>query len=79
MGRIQGRVQRAFEAREIEGLAAARWLAALTDDVMRSVHAYTEAQDGMRAETPWALVATGVADQEAAYSAGNWAPIRRIC
>lgn len=72
LGRIQARVQKAFEAREIEGLAAARWLAALTDDVMRCVHAYAEAQDGMAVEAPWALVATG------GYGRGVLAPFSDI-
>ncbi len=38
-GRIQNRVQQAFEAHELSGLAAARWLAALTDTVMAGIHA----------------------------------------
>ncbi len=38
LGRIQGRVQRAFEAHELSGLAAARWLGALTDGLVRAIH-----------------------------------------
>jgi len=38
LGRIQARVQEAFEARELSGLAAARWQAALTDTLMVGIH-----------------------------------------
>ena len=63
LGRIQGKVQRAFEAHELSGLAAARWLAALTDGVVGAIHAYTlamvpPAQDP-KAEPDFALIATG--------------------
>ena len=43
LGRIQNRVQRAFEAHDLSGLSAARWLGSLTDTVMVGIHAYTEA------------------------------------
>lgn len=60
LGRIQNRVQQAFEAHEITGLPAARWLASLTDTVMVGIRAYTEATlPPAPVEKPWALVATG--------------------
>jgi [protein-PII] uridylyltransferase len=40
---IQECVQAAFEARELSGLAAARWLAALSDGLMQAIHAYAQA------------------------------------
>ena len=60
LGRIQNRVQQAFEAHEITGLPAARWLASMTDTVMVGIRAYTEATlPPSPGEKPWALVATG--------------------
>ena len=46
LGRIQGRVQRAFEAHDLSGLGAARWLAALTDGIVGAIHTYTLAANG---------------------------------
>ena len=40
LGRIQSTVQDGFEAHELSGLAAARWLAALSDGLMTAIHAY---------------------------------------
>src|SRR4051812_33994791 len=40
LGRIQDRVQVAFENQQLSGLASARWLAALTDGLMHAIHAY---------------------------------------
>ena len=60
LGRIQNRVQQAFEAHDLSGLAAARWLASLTDTVMVGIRAYTDAMLPPGAtDKPWALVATG--------------------
>jgi [protein-PII] uridylyltransferase len=60
LGRIQARVQDAFEAHQLSGLAAARWLAALMDGLVQALHAYALAMVPPReAEPPFALVATG--------------------
>jgi [protein-PII] uridylyltransferase len=77
LGRIQGRVQEAFEAQEISGLAAARWLAALMDGLVQAIHAYALAMVPARggaepAESPFALVATG------GYGRGVLAPYSDI-
>jgi [protein-PII] uridylyltransferase len=63
-GRIQGRVQEAFESQQLSGLAAARWLAALVDGLMHAIHRYALAMTPPRSaaeerEPPFALVATG--------------------
>ena len=65
LGRIQSRVQEAFEAHALSGLAAARALGELTDGLISAIHAYTIAEvspgaDGTAPGEPsFALAATG--------------------
>jgi [protein-PII] uridylyltransferase len=71
LGRIQSRVQEAFEAHALSGLAAARALGELTDGLISAIHAYTIAQVAPEqsesgahgypatSEPPFALAATG--------------------
>ncbi|MBX9698434.1 MAG: [protein-PII] uridylyltransferase [Acetobacteraceae bacterium] len=77
LGRIQGRVQDAFESHELSGLAAARWLSGLMDGLVQAIHAYAIAMvpprsPGEAAEAPFALVATG------GYGRGVLAPYSDI-
>nr|WP_229677741.1 [protein-PII] uridylyltransferase [Caldovatus sediminis] len=77
LGLLQARVQESFEARQLSGLAAARWLAALMDGLVQAIHAYTAAMVPPRGaaeaeEAPFALVATG------GYGRGVLAPYSDI-
>jgi [protein-PII] uridylyltransferase len=81
LGRIQSRVQEAFEAHALSGLAAARGLAELTDGLISAIHTYTLAQvapeqaepgPATTPEPPFVLAATG------GYGRGVLAPFSDI-
>ncbi|WP_431271638.1 hypothetical protein [Dankookia sp. P2] len=74
LGRIQSTVQDGFEAHELSGLAAARWLAALSDGLMTAIHRYALAMVPPVARprrtshlSPWS--------PPAAMAAASWHPI----